>query len=240
MDDEGGGDNAGTISIENLSAGGAEKTLAAQFALYREYGVVYDEKADRATCYGKPVRLLVDFQSGASNANAFELFWHDPDVAAGLSLEVVKDATGKVTGVWTMPEDTARVFLAELDADRGEKAAIPMPYTWDATLYIDDLDITARDIAKEDLDSTAAEWLEKCDRHGTGMFVMDLTGGPTDQHYLYYNGGGRYPWHLTAEEGELQVILYRVPGKTTGEGYQLLRIDAPRGYETIYYYWYDA
>ena len=249
---------AGTPADEKPARGYVSRrdSLVRSFAPLAPFGVVYDADRDAAFYQGGRVRLLVILHDSPADGEPgwyFDLCYRDGQGLGDLCLEGVKDDTGALTEVRPLDPETAAALLPDLDtgsapgwvpeelAEAGlemelEAGDLPAGSTryvvMDGTQIIDRLGLAAHDLTREAADATVQSWMARCD-NAAGAYALRVPGTDSDTLYLYYNGGGRYPWLMSAEGGRITVELVADSGLETNDGYTLLSLTAPKAYTDL-------
>ncbi len=78
-----------------------------------------------------------------------------------------------------------------------------------------------------------AEWDKQ-----PGAHINMKAGAPNEDvtTYVYYNGGGRYPWDISAKGDTISINLYSDDKLSAKEGYCLIRITHPLEYGSVKVY----
>jgi beta-lactamase regulating signal transducer with metallopeptidase domain len=105
---------------------------------------------------------------------------------------------------------------------------IPYSYTFDATakLKLDMYEVTASDknLNKSNVEKEIQQWISDCDQ-ATGAYLYQQITDAGYTYFLYYNGGGRYPWGIGEDGDSLYINL--INPAITSDGYNLIKIEAP-------------
>lgn len=224
-----------------------QESLSQEFAKYQPFGIRYDADQDAVYYNGERVKLFVDFmaEKEPDMAHAFELCFQDRDSDSNLCLEAYKGSDGSIAGIRTLDAGVADALLEVMDqADTGlsefhqETDQTSEDYhflTMDGTQMIESYGITARDMTKDNLTGEIGDWIDLCDRK-VGVYATSVQTAEGYTTYVYYNGGGRYPWNLKVEENCIKVNLYRDTRFMTAHGYYLMSFTAPKEYSDIKLY----
>lgn len=227
-------------------------SLIENFRPYASYGITYDPEQDAVYYEGQRVKLFVSFQPHGNNTNSysFDLCYHDRGADSTLYLEAVQEPNGNITGVRKLDEAIADELLDNMEdissgwnneerkkkgwkkADTGYpgRPSEGIPYiTMDGTQILDSAGISGSDIRKDSVGNSVKDWIKQCDK-SQGAYLMKSPSLDGYTIYVYYNGGGRYPWSMETDNGngrKIAVNLYGESSLVTGDGYFLLRLTAP-------------
>lgn len=236
------------IDLENRGETDGNKTssykedLSKSFEPYSACQVIYN-KAQNAVYYnGKRVKLFVDF----GTAYAFDFYFQDGNTDSTLYLEAVKDKNGKVTGIGLLDEEIARNLLeGHMSSDYQKKPSVPEQsyhyLTLNGTSILEQYGITATDngITKDKVPNDIKTWLSQCDKkQGAYTLTNKTTDGYTT--YVYYNGGGHYPYRITADDGSIGIYWYSQSTLASDGDYSLMCLKAPKEYKNIALYLDDV
>lgn len=232
---------------KHISASRAD-SLTESFAKYEDFGVTYDAGKDAVFYNEERVKLFVDFMEPMEEGMtyAFDLCYHDSDTSSKLYLEAVKDSDGDISGIRPLKEKIAEEILEAMNGTKtGQEKGQSVKdkdsrriVTMDATQKLEKYGIVATDIIPTD-ESTAGsvkDWMTQCDEE-KGVYIKTSKSEGQYLTYIYYNGGGRYPWYLSVDNGAIKLELYsdtELP--SANEGYCLISFTAPKEYKDIILY----
>ena len=83
-------------------------------------------------------------------------------------------------------------------------------------------------VGKESREDSLAQDFKKYAEYGVSY--------NTEQDAVYYNGGGRYPWSVSAESSTIRIDLYSGDKLASKDGHCLIFITHPREYGNIAVY----
>ena len=184
-------------------------SLIQDFAKYKPFGVIYDAGQDAVYYNGERVRLFVEFKPHNEEGMkfAFNMCYQDSDATGTLYLEAVNDDSGKLIGIRRLNNEIALDILDNMTA-RNNQNNNDIPFVvMDATSVIESHGITATDLTKDKITSDIASWIGQCDKK-QGAYILKTKTGNVYTTYIYFNGGGRYPWNIGAENDTIFVNLY--------------------------------
>lgn len=215
-------------------------SLKQEFAKYKFLGVDYDVEQDAVYYHGERVKLFVEFLSGNENemTYAFDLCFQDLDCNSTLYLEVFKDSNGAIAGIRELDKGTADALLEVMgtadvstDTGNGDRHFITM----DGTQYLENYGITAKDMTKDQAAADVKDWMKICDQDpGVYTRTTELPDGYLT--YVYYNGGGRYPWNMSVSGDSIIVSLFQDSRFAAAEDYYLMYFTAPKNYTDVKLY----
>lgn len=212
-------------------------SLIQDFAKYKSLGVIYDAGQDAVYYNGERVRLFVEFKPHNEEGMtfAFNLCYQDSDAASTLYLEAVNDDSGKLIGIRRLSNEIALDILENMAA-RSNQNKDDIPFVvMDATSVIESHGITATDLTKDKITLDIASWIGQCDKK-QGAYILNTKTGNVHTTYIYYNGGGRYPWNIGAENDTISVNLYSNSKLSTTDGYYLMCFTSVKDYKDIHLY----
>ena len=219
-------------------------SLMENFRQYASYGVTYDPEQDAVYYNGRRVKLFVSFQDHGNEKNSysFDLCYHDRGADSMLCLEAVRDQNGNLTGIRELDKTIADELLDNMeditpgwDKKEWEKedTGYPgrpddgIPYiTMDGTQILDAAGIRGSDIRKDIVGENVKDWIQQCDKN-QGAYLMKVPSSHGNIFYVYYNGGGRYPWSMETANGDsrkITVNMYSGSDLVTEDGYFLMRL----------------
>lgn len=224
-------------------------SLIENFRQYASYGVTYDPEQDAVYYNGRRVKLFVSFQDHGNEKNSyfFDLCYHDRGTDSMLYLEAVRDQNGNLTGIRELDKTIADELLDNMeditpgwDKKRWDKkgwekedTGYPgrpgdgIPYiTMDGTQILDAAGIRGSDIGKDSVGENVKDWIQQCDKN-QGAYLMKIPSSHGNTVYVYYNGGGRYPWSMETDNGDsrkITVNMYSESDLVTKDGYFLMRL----------------
>ncbi len=237
-------------------------SLKQNFERYKGFGVIYNPSQDVVYYNGERVKLFVEFKSYKEEGMAyvFDLCYHDSKTNSTLYLEAVKDNNGKVVKIRKLKQEIANYLLdienttPELKlevtpstAPKKENSALTM----DATQILDSYGIIAKDLTKDKVkdsvngwinpydeiahdieNDSIKEWLTQCDNK-QGAYIYRTEYANQFITYIYYNGGGRYPWEMSVNGSKIVINLYSDSKLATNDGYYLMCFTAPKEYSDV-------
>lgn len=224
-------------------------SLKENFRQYASYGVTYAPEQDAVYYNGRRVKLFVSFQDHGNEKNSysFDLCYHDRGTDSMLYLEAVRDQNGNLTGIRELDKTIADELLDNMeditpgwDKKRWDKkgwekedTGYPgrpgdgIPYiTMDGTQILDAAGIRGSDIGKDSVGENVKDWIQQCDKN-QGAYLMKIPSSHGNTVYVYYNGGGRYPWSMETDNGDsrkITVNMYSESDLVTKDGYFLMRL----------------
>lgn len=92
--------------------------------------------------------------------------------------------------------------------------------TMDATQILEDYGIQAKDLTKEKANQKIKNWIAQCDRK-QGTYLLKSHSAKEYTTFIYYNGGGRYPWNISMDKTDININLYSDHDLVTEDGYYL-------------------
>lgn len=219
-------------------------SLTENFSQYASYGVTYDPEQDAVYYNGRKVKLFVSFQAHGNEKKSysFDLCYRDRGTDSTLCLEVVRDQKGNVTGIRKLDETVADELLDNMeditpgwekkgwekeDTNYPGRPGDGIPYiTMNGTQILDTAGIRGSDIKKASVGKDVKNWMQQCDKN-QGAYLMKVPSSDGYTIYVYYNGGGRYPWTMETDNGDsrkITVNMYSKSDLVTGDGYFLMRL----------------
>lgn len=224
-------------------------SLKENFRLYASYGVTYDPEQDAVYYNGRRVKLFVSFQDygNEKNSYSFDLCYHNRGTNSTLCLEAIRDQNGSITGIRELDKTIADELLDNMeditpgwDKKRWDKkgwekedTGYPgrpgdgIPYiTMDGTQILDAAGIRGSDIGKDSVGENVKDWIQQCDKN-QGAYLIKIPSSHGNTVYIYYNGGGRYPWSMETDDGDsrkITVNMYSESALVTEDGYFLMRL----------------
>lgn len=202
--------------------------------------------------------------------NSFDLCYQDGNTDSKLYLQAVRDYEGNVTGIKALENDIASDLvdtvagaypadkqaledeiaenLAEIAAANAmEQTFSDSSYdqqeihylTMDGTQIIERAGMTARDIPKIQADYKTKSWMKTCDQK-QGAYLRTVATQNGYITYVYYNGGGRYPWNMNIDGSRVNINLYGDSPMVTADGYYLMYFTSPKAYTDIHLYLNDV
>lgn len=202
--------------------------FAESFSTFGTYGLRYDAAKERLYYDDARVKMFISFHSNGS----FYLCWSDPDANSGLYLEGLLDGNSRATGIRSLdPGVAAELVEAGVNAISGkpkepDAVGAAKYLTLDATsIYeADKIVATDKSLTKTSVSENARQRIARCDQQ-TGTFLLDQSGeNGLHTYYLYYNGGGRYPWNLAVSGNAITCNLY-TRESSANRGYHLMKLD---------------
>lgn len=235
-----------TEKEENYRGESRTESLKRSFEKYKSFGVVYDEQEDAVFFRDERVKLFVDFsQDKEEEMNySFDLCYQDSNTDSTLCLEAVEDSDGSIVEIRLLEDEIVRELIGGREAALSGEPVFPNTNKYgndwhyvcmDATQIVERYEITAKDITKENADETVHSWIRKCDsKKGVYTLKQQTAAGYTT--YIYYNGGGRYPWNLSIDGDTVIINLYSDSSLMTDDGYYLMYFSSPEEYHDIALY----
>ena len=226
--------------VANIGKESREGSLAQNFKKYAEYGVSYNTEQDAVYYNGERVRLFVDFNAKKEPGMkyAFDLCYHDSNTTGTLCLQAVEDGNGKLTGVKKLDSAIARELFEDLNEAAPQSSSdLTQPRTLDGTTTLEAEGITATDkgVTKDSVPQSVKDWISECDKK-EGAYTKTGKSGDSFITYVYYNGGGRYPWSVSAESSTIRIDLYSGDKLASKDGHCLIFITHPQEYGNIAVY----
>lgn len=222
-------------------------SLKQNFEKYKSFGVTYNTEEDAVYYNGERVKLFVDFKTYKETEMnyAFDLCYQDSNTNSIIYLEAVKNDKGNITGIKPLEKEIANELLLDMmvsadsfkpstDRSKGNNGNIPFT-VMDATHIIESADIVAKDLTKEKAGESIKNWMAQCDKK-QGAYILKIKTAIGYDTYVYYNGGGRYPWNMKVEGGTINIELYSGSSLATNDGYYLMHYTAPTNDKSIKLY----
>ena len=234
----------GEVRLDNQKQTYISRTdsLKQNFERYKAFGVIYNAEQNAVYYNGKRVKLFVEFKSSKEEGMtyAFDLCYEDTKTDSTLYLEAVKDSSGKITAIRPLKpqivNELLMVNLSENDTQNTYESITEneevFVYTMDATQVFKDYGITAKDLTKSKVGEPIKNWINQCDKN-KGAYVLTTESGNQYTTYIYYNGGGRYPWNMRVDDNKITIDLYSNNKLATKDGYYLMYFTAPKNYSDI-------
>ncbi len=239
-----------TRKDENLNkeTGASRKaSLELDFERYADYGVTYDTGQDAVFYNGERVKLFVDFMRDKepNMVYAFDVCYIDEDVNSGLYLEAVENNRGEIVDIIPLDIKTADELLGGMvlnDTAETKERSNALIFKGSAVFEAYGIYATDRELAKENVYSgltkenipqEVKDWITECDKT-QGGFTLTNKHGDGYITYVYYNGGGRFAWEMTADDESVSINwLHTIPSEG---GYCLMYFTSPKEYSSIKLY----
>lgn len=221
-----------------------QDSLKQDFAKYKPFGIAYLPDQDAVYYHNERVKLFVEFKGHkeAGMTYAFDLCYQDRNADSTLYLEAVKDSSGRVTEIRPLKEEIVKDLLSDMvtaepkpSIDQPQRAKDFFAVTMDATQILEEYGVMAKDLTKDKAPEPIKGWIKQCDQQlGAYKLTSKTAAGYTT--YIYYNGGGRYPWSLSIKGDQASLNLYSNSELATDEGYYLMYFTSPVEYTNLNLY----
>ncbi len=220
-------------------------SLKQSFERYKAFGVIYNATQNAVYYNGERVKLFVEFKSYKEEGMtyAFDLCYEDSKTDSTLYLEAVKDSSGKIIAIRPLKPRIVNELLSVNTTNQQTQNTNEFiteieetfVFTMDATQVFENYGITAKDLTKDKVGAPIKDWINQCDKN-KGAYVLKTEEANKYTTYIYYNGGGRYPWNMRVDDGKIIVYLYSNSKLATTDGYYLMYFTASKNYSDISLY----